>query len=109
MLQPLRSLEFLRSGRFFGRSRRVDVDKPVEKSTSFARMPPDESLENNANEVLPASAGCAGLCFRPWPCAECSKGLTPTGYLFGRIEAGAITLRGSQDEVIAAQRDELLA
>ncbi len=50
--------------------------------------------------MLCASASNERLRWREWPCPACSRGLTPFGYLVGRIDSGPKLRSGSIEEQI---------
>lgn len=60
-----------------------------------------ESSDTRPGLCSPASH--PRLCWRAWPCAECSGGVTPIGQLFRRIEAGAVLSAGTPEEIAASQ------
>jgi hypothetical protein len=55
-----------------------------------------------------SAAGEERLCWRPWPCAECSHGVTPIGYLVERLGPGSALSQGAFDLYVRKQVELLL-
>lgn len=55
-----------------------------------------------------ADQGCERLRWRPWPCTQCSRGVSPVSYLIRCIDAGAEISAATPEEVAAIQVSNLL-
>ncbi len=56
-----------------------------------------------------ASGDHTPLCWRAWPCRRCRQGLSPLGFLRGRLPAGPALPRLDAEQAIDRQRADLLA
>ena len=65
-------------------------------------------IRDDSNSMLCANQSCERLRWRPWPCTQCSGGLSPVGHLIHRIDAGAEVSAATPEEVAAGQVSSLL-
>jgi hypothetical protein len=70
-------------------------------------LPNELREENDPRSLFRASANIERLRWREWPCPACSRGITPFGYLVGRISAGPKLQSSSVEEQIKLYSDWL--